>query len=102
MPFIVVYDANPLVGNTQRDLLIRIAQTGLVQAKWTDRILDEVIAALGKNRPDISPEKLTRLRELMIRAVPDGLISGHEPLIDGLYMRDPDDRHVLAAAIKSA
>lgn len=50
MPFIVVYDANPLVGNTQRDLLIRIAQTGLVQAKWTDRILDEAIGAIGKSR----------------------------------------------------
>jgi hypothetical protein len=32
MAFIVVYDANVLVGNTQRDLLIRIAQTVLVQA----------------------------------------------------------------------
>jgi predicted nucleic acid-binding protein len=102
MPFIVVYDANPLVGNTQRDLLIRIAQAGLVQAKWTDRILDEATAAISKSRPDIPPEKLTRLRELMLRAVPDGLISGHEPLIEGLHMRDADDRHVLAAAIKSA
>ena len=82
MPFIVVHDANPLMGNTQRDLLIRIAQTGLVQAKWTDRILDEAIGAIGKSRPDIPPEKLTRLRQLMIWAVPDGLISGHEPLIE--------------------
>jgi hypothetical protein len=29
MPFIVVYDANVLIGNTQRDLMVRIAQTGL-------------------------------------------------------------------------
>jgi predicted nucleic acid-binding protein len=101
VPFIVVYDANPLVGNSQRDLLIRIAQTGLVQAKWTDRILDEAIAAIGKTRPGIPAEKLTRLRELMITALPDGLVRDHEPLIEGLYLRDPDDRHVLAAAIKS-
>ncbi len=33
MPFVVIYDANVLVGNTQRDLLVRIAQTGLVQAR---------------------------------------------------------------------
>jgi hypothetical protein len=32
MPFIVVYDANPLVGNTQRDLLFQVALAGLVQA----------------------------------------------------------------------
>lgn len=48
MAFIVVYDANVLVGNTQRDLLVRIAQSGLVQAKWTDRILDEAMAAVQK------------------------------------------------------
>jgi predicted nucleic acid-binding protein len=101
VPFIVVYDANVLVGNTQRDLLVRIAQTGLVQAKWTSQILDEVLAAIGKSRPDIPSEKLTRLRELMMAALPDGLVHDHEPLIEGLHLRDPDDRHVLAAAIKS-
>lgn len=97
----MVYDANVLVGNTQRDLLVRIAQTSLVQAKWTNRILDEAIAAVQKSRPDAMTEKLAHLRKLMVEAVPDGLVRGHEPLIDGLHLRDPDDRHVLAAAIKS-
>jgi predicted nucleic acid-binding protein len=101
MPFIVIYDANVLVGNTLRDLLVRIAQTGLVQAKWTDRILDEALAAVQKIHSDIPPEKLARLRALMIDAVPDCLVTGHEPLIDGLHLRDPQDRHVLAAGIKS-
>ena len=32
--------------------------------------------------------------------VPDGLIEGYEPLIDGLTLPDVDDRHVVAAAIK--
>jgi predicted nucleic acid-binding protein len=99
--FIVVYDANVLVGNTERDLLIRIARSGLVQAKWTDRILDEAMAALQKSRPAITEEKINRLRERMIAAVPDCMVSGHEPLIEGLSLRDPEDRHVLAAAIKA-
>lgn len=101
MAFIVVYDANVLVGNTQRDLMVRIAQTTLIQAKWTDRILDEAMAAVQKSRPDILPERLARTRALMIDAVPDCIVSGHEPLIDGLHLRDPDDHHVLAAAIQS-
>lgn len=46
MTFVVVYDANVLYGNTLRDLLIRIAQAGLVQAKWTHKILDEVLHTL--------------------------------------------------------
>ena len=100
MPFVVVYDANALYGNAQRDLLIRIAQSGLVQAKWTDQILDEMLSNLGKKRPDIPPEKLGTLRELMNKAVRDCLVTGYEPLIESLKLPDPDDRHVLAAAVR--
>jgi predicted nucleic acid-binding protein len=101
MPFTVVYDANVLYPNTLRDLLIRIAQAGLVQAKWTVRILDEMIRGLARSRPDIESGKLERLRQLMTDAIRDGLVTGYEPLIDGLKLPDPDDRHVLAAAVKS-
>jgi hypothetical protein len=41
LTFTVLYDANVLYPNTLRDLLIRIAQSGTVQAKWTNAILDE-------------------------------------------------------------
>lgn len=64
MGFVVVYDANVLYPNTLRDLLIRISQAGLVQARWTNEILDEMLRALSKNRPDILPDKLGRLRQL--------------------------------------
>jgi hypothetical protein len=44
MAFIVIYDANVLYPNTLRDLLIRIAQQPhLVQAKWSDQIIDETL-----------------------------------------------------------
>jgi predicted nucleic acid-binding protein len=101
MAFIVVYDANVLYPNTLRDLLIRIAQLPhLVQAKWTDKILDETLNAVRKNFPDISAEKANILRERMNAAVRDCLVVGYEPLIEILDLPDPDDRHVLAAAIK--
>jgi hypothetical protein len=38
MPFVVIYDASVLYPNTLRDLLIRIAQSGLVHARWTEQI----------------------------------------------------------------
>jgi predicted nucleic acid-binding protein len=101
MAFIAIYDADALFPNTQRDLLIRMAQLPhLVQAKWTDQILDEVLRSLQKQRPDISDEKASNLRELMNAAVRDCLVTGYEPLIPALELPDPDDRHVLAAAIK--
>jgi hypothetical protein len=101
MAFIVIYDANVLYPNTLRDLLIRIAQQPhLVQAKWSDQIIDETLRALQKNRPDITEEKAARLREPINGAVRDCLVTGYQPLIEALELSDPDDRHVLTAAIK--
>ena len=37
----------------------------------------------------------------MIDAVADCLVWGYEPLVDALKLPDPDDRHVVAAAIKA-
>lgn len=93
MACVVVYDANVLYGNTLRDILIRVARSRLVQAKWSDRILDEAMDNLAARRPDIERVKLDRLRTLMNAAVPDSLIAGYEPLIEGLKLPDPDDRH---------
>ncbi|HTU04789.1 MAG TPA: PIN domain-containing protein, partial [Trebonia sp.] len=86
MPFTVVYDAEALYGNAHRDLLIHIAQHGLVQAKWTDEILDEMFRNLGKNRPDIPEERLSRLRGLMNAAVADCLVTDYEPIIEILEL----------------
>jgi predicted nucleic acid-binding protein len=99
--FVVLYDANVLYPSTLRDLLIRIAAGGLVQATWTEQILDEVFRNVRKNRPELAEELLDRTRILMVKVVRDCLVSGHEPLIHALELPDPDDRHVLADAIRA-
>ena len=98
-PLIAVYDANVLYPAPLRDLLIRLAQVGLVQAKWTNAIHDEWIRSVLKNNPHLTPERLSRTRTLMDQAVRDCLVTGFEELIDSVTLPDPDDRHVLAAAI---
>jgi hypothetical protein len=95
----VVYDACVLYGNELRDLLIRIAISGMVRAHWTDEILDETFGNLVANRSDLSPERLMVTRERMNVAVPGALVSGYEILVETLKLPDPGDRHVLAAAI---
>jgi predicted nucleic acid-binding protein len=90
-----------LYPSTLRDLLIRIAQSGMVQAKWTDQILDEVFTSLANRRPDLDPDRLARTRALMCHAVRDCLVVDYEDLVPALELPDPDDRHVLAAAIRS-
>ena len=75
MPLIAVYDANVPYPSTLRDALIRVAIEGLVQAKWTDQILDEWLRNLKANRPDLSAERLHRTRLLMDAAIRD--VKGH-------------------------
>jgi hypothetical protein len=77
MAFIVVYDTNVVYPNTLRDLLIRVSQAGLVQARWTNEILDETLRALSRSRPDIPSGKLDRLRQLMNAAVRDWASGAH-------------------------
>lgn len=98
--FTVVYDANVLYPSLLRDVLIRLAGIGIFQARWTTTILDEVFDNLQNNRPDLDPKRLARTRTLMCEAVDDCLVTGHEELISALHLPDPDDRHVLAAAIR--
>lgn len=97
----MVYDACVLYPNTLRDLLIRLHQAGLVQAKWTEEILDEVSRSLTRTRPDITQGKFDLLRTKMVSAVRDCLVKGYEPLIAALELPDPEDRHVVAAAIRA-
>jgi len=54
-----------------------------------------------KRFPDIKSEQLERVKDLMDKAVPDCLVRGYEGLEADLELPDPDDRHVLAAAILS-
>lgn len=100
-PIIAVYDANVLYPASLRDFLIRIARSGLVGARWSDRIHDEWIRNLLVNRPDLTPEQLARTRRLMDAAVPGAVVEGFERHVADLDLPDPDDRHVLAAAIEA-
>jgi hypothetical protein len=95
-----VYDACVLYPAALRDLLLRLAQTGVVRARWTEDILDETFRNIAVDRPDIPPERLTRTRNLMRSVIDDCLVSGHEGLADHLDLPDPDDRHVVAAALR--
>src|SRR5438270_8631436 len=100
-PVTAIYDANILYPAPLRDLFIRLAQAGLVQARWTEQIHDEWVRNVLKNNAQLSADRLARTRTLMNEAVRDCLVTGYEDLIASLSLPDPDDRHVLAAAIRA-
>lgn len=98
--FSVIYDACVLYPAPLRDLLMRLALTDLFKARWTDQIHEEWINALLR-RGQYDTTILERTRDLMDANVRDAKIIGYEGLIVGIELPDPDDRHVLAAAIKA-
>lgn len=98
--FITVYDANVLYPAPLRDLLMRLALEDVFLARWTDEIHEEWIRNVLADRKDLAREQLERTRDLMNRHVRDCLVTGYADLIPSLTLPDPDDRHVLAAAIK--
>lgn len=99
-PFTAVYDACVLYPAPLRDLLMWLALSGRFRARWTQEIHGEWKRNLLKNRTDLTMEQLDRTSELMDRAIPDACVCDYEALITGLSLPDPNDRHVLAAAIR--
>lgn len=97
--FTVVYDACVLYPAPLRDLLMRLALTDLFKAQWTDEIHEEWINALLRV-DKFKREDLERVRDLMDAHVRDAKVRGYEDLIGTIELPDPDDRHVVAAAIK--
>jgi predicted nucleic acid-binding protein len=97
--FTVVFDSNVLFSIRLTSLLMELAMSGLFRARWSADIHAEWIAAVSEQR-GIDPAALATRRECMDQAVPDGCVVGYEPLIAGLKLPDPNDRHVLAAAIR--
>ncbi len=97
--YTVILDACVLYPAPVRDLLLSLAHQGLYHARWTAAINDEWIRSVANNRPDLDMARLRQTAETMTNAIPDSQISGYERFVDVIDLPDPDDRHVVAAAI---
>ena len=97
--YTALLDANVLYPAPLRDVFLQLASTDIFKAKWPADIHREWMEAILRNEPQRDRAALERTRDLMDRATRDSLVAGYEPLIPGLTLPDPDDRHVLGAAI---
>ncbi len=98
---IVLLDASVLYPAPLRDLWMNLALLDVIQARWTSEIHTEWIRNVLKNRPDLTRSQLERTQTLMDFHVRDALVTGYEHLQTGLQLPDPNDCHVLAAAIQA-
>lgn len=98
--YTALLDACVLYPLAMTDALLSLATAGFFAAKWTTRIEDEWIRALERQRPNLTG-KLGVRRDSMRDALPDWEVpqAAWEPLVQGIELPDPDDAHVLAAAI---
>lgn len=96
---IAVLDACVLYPAPLRDLFMWLAVSDLFSARWTEEIHREWMRNVLANRPDLLPDQLARTRDLMNSRIRGCLVTGYESLIETITLPDPDDRHVLAAAI---
>lgn len=97
--YTAVLDACVLYPAPMRDVLLSLAHQGLYHARWSEDIQQEWVRNLLRNRPDLKPEQLRRTVERMSAAIPDSLIEGYQRFIETIHLPDPDDRHVVAAAL---
>ncbi len=97
--FTAVLDTNIIHPVIIRDLLFWFAYKDLYSPKWSEHIFDEwkkVVIEKG-----ISEEEANRRIERANLAFPDAMVKNYKGLIKQLELPDEDDRHVLAAAIKT-
>ncbi len=99
--FNAVLDACVLYPAPIRDILLNLAEQDLFSPKWSETIQEEWLRNLILNRPDLTRKKLERTVKAMNGAFPKAMVKSFNSLISSLELPDPDDRHVLAAAIKS-
>ncbi|QLQ09717.1 MAG: PIN domain-containing protein [Nocardioidaceae bacterium] len=103
--FASVLDTSVLWPSLQRDFLLSMAIEGLYRPLWSSAILGELrrherlkLLARGVDE-GAAHEAANYLIEQMTGAFDDALVEGWEPL-DGVYrLPDPDDEHVVAAAV---
>lgn len=103
--FAVVLDTSVLWPNLQRDFLLSLAVERLYRPLWTTAILDELEYVETRKflaRGDtgyVAAQRARHLIERMSSAFDDALVHNWEPLDGRFGLPDPDDEHVLAAAV---
>jgi predicted nucleic acid-binding protein len=78
-----------------------MAEQQLYRPKWSAQIQKEWKRNLLNSRPDLTHTQLEYATNQMNKAFPDAEVGDYASLVKGLLLPDKDDRHVLAAAIRS-
>lgn len=103
--FTALLDTSVLWPSLQRDFLLSLSVEGLYRPVWSSAIIDELVfheveklVARGDSRTS-AKERAGHLVWTMQSAFEDATVTGWEPLEGTFGLPDPDDEHVVAAAV---
>ncbi len=82
------------------DTLLRIAERELYRPLWSDRILDEAMEAVISVHPTVDLRAVERRFTAMRETFEDACVEGSESVELDHVLPDPDDHHVVAAAVR--
>ena len=103
--FTATLDTSVLWPSLQRDFLLSLAIEGAYRPTWSSAILDELefheeakLVRRGTSSAEAA-ERAATLVAAMRREFADAEVEGWEPLEGTFGLPDPDDEHVVAAAV---
>lgn len=95
---VVLLDANIFPTVWLLDIMLTLDERQVIDAVWSERILEEARRALIERRGR-TPEQVDRLLSFITPMNPTHCVYGWSRLESAIELPDPDDRHVLAAAL---
>lgn len=98
--FSAFLDACVLVPIALADTLLRLAEADLYRPLWSERVLNEMVDAIEAVHPGLGAGAARARANAMEAAFEDACVTGWQPLESGIVLPDPDDRHVVAAALR--
>jgi hypothetical protein len=103
--FAALLDTSVLWPSLQRDFLLSMAIEGMYRPLWSSAILAELeyhetqkLIDRGK-QPEVAAARARHLIDQMTTAFDDALVENWEPHDGAFGLPDPDDEHVVAAAV---
>ena len=94
----VVLDACVLYPTIMREILVGLAQEGGFVPIWSTKILSEWQHAAARGGEAVKAQSLVEIA-LLKASWPKAAIDIDNHDLEGFWLPDPDDRHVLAAAV---
>lgn len=95
-PTRVILDANVFVTSWTLDVLLTLADFGYFEPRWSEMILVEATEAICRLSGNASTGRVAGAT----RAYPGAMVAVSESDFRNIELPDPDDRHVVAAAIR--